>query len=591
MEKLESITLRKTTTNGYKDLEIDLNMVPGTSVPSAADPTKTTLHYSIGLVYGDNSADSPFVTKFGAGYLSQDNYIAADGGIQYPRVRYQSLESWDMGGIVIGTQRTGIKFGLDKQSIMQRFIRDNIMGVSTESEFNNLNFDVLGYIDSKAGAQRGSPYPWNQLTDEQRALWAPTQENYNHLYTGPDDVKWGDMTIDEYESWAYSDSLLGDSSTGSGGEITIQYYDSAGVRLKNPHPWGAGAGSGSSSPGSFKLVLQNGDVIYNTEDPAAFLNPASIPSTATITSLGSFSTPGVASITTEQLKTVTPHELESALRNDFGQTYAGNNTCSSEDLSQITAADLAALKKRYIVLASANNNQTYMDLRSSALNVTTVTTHALGSQHVLSMNLQNYQSGLKQYKMVVDDSNFPNASASQILTEVAMGFLNDLLKIRLINLSSGIGSMTTDSVVAAIDACTSPEVNATETLPCYYSLITDNTTRTIHHPAGVHSNYVQKFIDMCAAASDGGEHIATMLDNLVTAGGFGNITANSMIHVSGDTMYIGLRRAILENQTVNTGTNYPTGNPALIDDMNAIADELILKASNKVKQSLTESEL
>ena len=285
-----------------------------------------------------------------------------------------------------------------------------------------------------------------------------------------------------------------------------------------------------------------------------------------------------------QLKSANASSVATQLIDEFDMTYAGDISCDVDTFSNITTAQTNTLKRRYSALAAAGGDSDYVTLRSDTESATTVTEHALESSKVIGQDLSDYTSGLKQYKLVVDASEFDltgNAVLNSITTR-----LESMLRRELINLSSGIGDLNTSSVTTAITNNTTPAIDETVNKTCIQALITESSTTTVDRPAGVFGGDVQKFIQEAGEASDGGEHIATMLNNLKSAGTSG---ATSMIHVNGSTLNIGIRRVVCGTSNPNNNTNFVGS--ALHSAVNSITEKLMLAAKTMIRTELLNSDL
>ena len=290
------------------------------------------------------------------------------------------------------------------------------------------------------------------------------------------------------------------------------------------------------------------------------------------------------SLTLTELKSATASSVATQLIDEFDMTYAGGITCGVDTFTNITTAQTNTLKRRYSALAAEGGDSDYATLRSDAESATTVTTHALEESKAIGQNLSSYTSGLKQYKLVVDDSEF-DLTGNTVLNSITTR-LENMLRRELINLSNGIGNLSTTSVTTAITNNTTSAINETVDKTCIQALITESPTTDVNRQAGVFGGGVQKFIQQAGEASDGGEHIATMLNNLKTVGTSG---ATSMIHVDGSTLNIGIRRVICETNSPNNNTNFV--NSALHNAVNSITEKLMQAAKTMIRIELLNSEL
>jgi hypothetical protein len=243
------------------------------------------------------------------------------------------------------------------------------------------------------------------------------------------------------------------------------------------------------------------------------------------------------------------------------------------------------LKRRYTTLAAASGDDIYKTLRSNAADATTVTEHALQANHALGTNLSTYSSGLKQYKLVVNSSNFSNLTSNQVINNIVAA-LKVMLQRELINLPVGIGAMSNSSVTDAITANTAAAESKTVNRHCLHALMTESGTIDINSPASVRGKGVQDFIDALSSASDGGQHIHNMLESLQTTG---SANSESMIHVNGDTLYIGIRRITCTTASPDNNTNFVPDQ--LQNQINVIAEKLMNAAKGMIRIQLLDSEL
>jgi hypothetical protein len=292
---------------------------------------------------------------------------------------------------------------------------------------------------------------------------------------------------------------------------------------------------------------------------------------------------GIIPLSLTQLKSATASSVATQLMDEFDMTYAGGNTCPTDTFTSISDNQTKMLKRRYTALAAAGGDSDAQTLRQNAVDAFTVNEHAIASGTAIGTNLTAYSSGLKQYHINVNNSNFSNITGNGVLSGIVDNLKFQLQQL-LINADHGIKAASITSVNTSRGNNNSPAItNQTSTKNCLQALVTDSNTISINRPAGVYGGTdVPAVINDLQSATDGGEHVHTMLNDLSTTG---TTTINSMIHVNGSNIYIGVRRLV----KTNNDNDASSGNQITV--ANSIADKIKSAACNAIRIALLNSEL
>lgn len=599
METITAVEFKKVATNGYFDLEIDLTVTG--SPPAGADTSKTKLNYSIGLAYDDSTNSSAWKTHYGAHWSSTDNYVNSSGGRQAPLLRFDSLETYDLGMPTVGTTRTNIRLGFDPDSLAERAIA-NSDDIDDRDDFDAEGGYLISYISEKSGYDHDSN--WTSLSTAQQDLWkrpddGSTYANYYyvHMSAGNDyqAPMLGELSADDWNSWAYSEGFMGTgASTGSVGFVQLRYFDSDGDELA----WGSHGSKipGVSNPKHFSLVFKNGDIIYNADNPGATINPNNLPDNTTTVSTGSFPDDGSADYDIDTLSDATPSQVATKLLDEFDMTYAGGTTCDTDTFTNMSTANINRIKRKYTERAANSGDENYKQLRQDAVDAITVTEHNYANGDTIAETLNSYTSGLKQYKIAVDASEFSDTTANAVINSVT-GAIKRVLQRELINLNPGIyglpdsGGNSIPSVTAARNAHNESAItNQTVDKNCVAALLTDSDTATRNRDAGVYN--VEAFIDALSDATDDGVNVHHMLTNVLKSSG--SADASTMIYVNGGNIHIGIKRGLLTaNNTPNNGTDAVgsavNGQTISINTANALAEQIKDAAYGAIRQALLNS--
>ena len=567
-ETITAVTLTKTITNGYPNLLT--TMTTTGSIPANADPSKTQLSFTIGLAYDDTTDDSAFKTKFGAHWKPMDNYINNDGELQAPRFRWDSLES-SKAVREIGASRSNVSLALDRPTILANLLDEH--GPATrpngvfDPELVSLS-SVVGYSSEKA--TYGTIF--TALTDAEKNLWKrQVSDKYGDagMYLHEKFVKAGEATIDEWGSWVYAESFLGTgASGGSEGYVQLDYFKANGDY----------AGGRSNV---FNFVAQDGNIIYSSDNPGSYVNPNNLPTNIVTNPTGDLPSTNTP-LSLSELKSATASSVATQLMDEFDMTYAGGNTCPVDTFTNITDNQTKMLKRRYTALAAAGGDSDAQTLRQNAVDAFTVNEHAIVSNTVIGTNLTAYSTGLKQYHISVSNNNFSSITGNSVLNGI-VGNLQFQLRQLLINADHGIKAANITSVNITRGNNNSPAIsNQSGTKNCLQALVTDSNTNDINRPAGVYGGVnVPAVINDLQSANDGGQHVHTMLNDLSTTG---TATINSMIHVNGSNIYIGVRRLVKANNNDDASGNQ-------ITVANSITDIIKDMACVSIRGALLNSEL
>ena len=565
-ETITAVTLTKTITNGYPNLLT--TMTTTGSIPANADPSKTQLSFSIGLAYDDTTDSSAFKTKFGALWRDNDNYINNAGELQAPRFRWDSIESYNSTR-EIGSSRSNVSLALDKPSLLSGLLDEHGAYARVDGVFD----PELVYLDSAFGYSAAkSTYgsTFNALTDAEKNLWKRQVSNkYGDADTVFSNIRPGEATIDEWGSWVYAESFLGTgASGGSEGYVQLDYFKANGDY----------AGGRSNV---FNFVAQDGNIIYSSDNPGSFINPNSLPANIVTNPTGDLPSTNTP-LSLSELKSATASSVATQLMDEFDMTYAGGNTCPVDTFTNITDNQTKMLKRRYTALAATGGDSDAQTLRQNALDAFTVNEHAIVSNTVIGTNLTAYSTGLKQYHISVSNNNFSSITGNSVLNGIVDNLKFQLQQL-LINADHGIKAASITSVNTSRGNNNSPAItNQTSTKNCLQALITESNTININRPAGVYGGAdVPAVINDLQSVSDGGEHVHTMLSSLSTTG---TATINSMIHVNGSNIYIGVRRLVKADNNDDASGNQ-------ITVANSITDKIKDTTCGAIRIALLNSEL
>ena len=162
------------------------------------------------------------------------------------------------------------------------------------------------------------------------------------------------------------------------------------------------------------------------------------------------------------------------------------------------------------------------------------------------------------------------------------------IAISIINLSPGIKNSNISSIVSARNSLTQPAINKTIHRSCCDAFISGQATSSVNRSAGVYN--VGKFIESLQDAADGGQHIVSMLNGILTSGN-GKL---NVLNVSGNadnaTMFIGIRRNL--QNSADPGFNAEIANSSsLINALNAISENAANTVVGLIKSKLLKAKI
>ena len=337
-------------------------------------------------------------------------------------------------------------------------------------------------------------------------------------------------------------------------------------------------------------------LIYNSDNPGAFINPNSLPQNTTTVSTGSFVDDGSADYDIDTLSSASASQVAAKLLDEFDMTYAGGTTCDTDTFTNMSTANINRIKRKYTERAANSGDENYKQLRQAAVDAITVTEHNYANGDTIAETLNSYTNGLKQYKIAVDASDFSDTTANAVINSVT-GAIKRVLQRELINLNPGIyglpdsGGNSIPSVTAARNAHNESAItNQTVDKNCVAALLTDSDTTTRNRDAGVYN--VEAFIDALSEATDDGVNIHHMLTNVLKSSG--SADASTMIYVNGGNMYIGVKRGLLTssndpNNNTDVVGSAVNGQTISINTANDLAEQIKDAAYGAIRQALLNS--
>lgn len=296
-------------------------------------------------------------------------------------------------------------------------------------------------------------------------------------------------------------------------------------------------------------------------------------------------------IASNQLASSSLSSVVDALESDFGLDRTTGSDCLVTSLDSISEKEEDILKRAYIYKSAAAGNSEYKTIVDNLHNAVSLTKQNLSTSNGVGSSSAAYTSGsLAQYKISVNSgSNFHQYSTSSInsLNEIKDLIMKNIA-MSIINLSPGIKNSDISSVVSAKNSLTEPSVNKTIQRSCCDAFISGQATSSINRSAGVYN--VNQFIELLQDATDGGQHIASMLDGILTSGN-GKL---NVLNVSGNadnaTMFIGIRRNL--QNSANPGFNQEIANSSsLINALNDISENAANAAVGLIKSKLLKSKI
>ena len=371
---------------------------------------------------------------------------------------------------------------------------------------------------------------------------------------------------------ANQDSTPYESDAGSYGGYRIYFSDSAGNaggdgfsfrirRLQNsglPDNLVFGAKEWDTS---LNLDLKDRWLLSNDSSQLIFYSGTNdLDGEAWFASLDDFSNIStyISGISLADLPNKSSLQIVTAMLSDLDMNYAQNESCTNAFLSSVSAETEERLKRIFFDKVANKGDNTYKAVRENMKSAITVNEFKLSpNKKIGDTSGGSYNEGdIKQYQIIINTSqnSFVNgtstfsSSGSQLIDRIMQRLKNILIK-ELINTQSGISALngSVSSITSAFSSFKESASTTSHTRGCIDALLCNENTLsyTTEKEEGVHD--IDGFINSISSASDAGERIHHMLTTL--AKDSGEADEDTMIYANGSTLYIGVRRALLETSS------------------------------------------
>ena len=312
---------------------------------------------------------------------------------------------------------------------------------------------------------------------------------------------------------------------------------------------------------SLNLDLKDRWLLSNDSSQLIFYSGTNdINGTAWFASLDDFSNIStyISGISLADLPNKSALQIVTAMLSDLDMNYAQSESCSEAFLNSVSAETEERLKRIFFDKLANKGDNTYKAIRENMKSAITVNEFKLSpDKKIGDTSGGSYSEGdIKQYQIVINTSqaSFVNgtstfsSSGSQLIDRI-MQRLKEILIKELINTQSGISALngSVSSITSAFSSFKESASTTNHTRGCIDALLCNENTLsyTIDREEGVHDIY--GFINSISTASDEGERIHHMLTTLSKDSG--EADEDTMIYANDSTLYIGVRRALLETSS------------------------------------------